>query len=93
MNPNGEQEISLERPGCLQVPIVQHEMLHVLGCQHEMTRADRDSHVDVIWNNILPGMCSVIIIERGQRAQGCCPYFSSSLLTVGLKQVGNECFS
>ena len=31
-------------------------MLHVAGFYHEMRRFDRDDHVTVNWENILPGI-------------------------------------
>lgn len=34
--------------------VVLHEMLHNMGFWHEQNRADRDTYVDVIWENINP---------------------------------------
>lgn len=49
------QIVSLSRGGCVFQQIVQHEMLHALGFNHEQTRSDRDEHVRIILNNVIPG--------------------------------------
>ena len=37
----GEQELNLQRSGCVAKGIVEHEMLHALGTWHEQSRPDR----------------------------------------------------
>ena len=51
----GEQVVSLARSGCVYHQVVQHELLHALGFNHEQTRSDRDSHVRIIYQNIMRG--------------------------------------
>jgi len=42
--------------GCGHTGIVVHEFLHALGFYHEQSRADRDDHVNIHWQNIKAGM-------------------------------------
>ncbi|KAK3509554.1 hypothetical protein QTP70_003728 [Hemibagrus guttatus] len=51
----GRQVLSLERNGCVFPHIVQHEFLHALGFHHEQTRSDRDDHVRILLQNVIPG--------------------------------------
>ncbi|XP_063737870.1 high choriolytic enzyme 1-like [Eleginops maclovinus] len=48
----GRQVLSLNRRGCVYHGIIQHEINHALGFQHEQTRSDRDSHVRINWEYI-----------------------------------------
>ncbi|XP_075044459.1 astacin-like metalloendopeptidase [Mixophyes fleayi] len=50
----GPQDVSLEIGGCLYNGVVQHELNHVLGFEHEHCRSDRDSYIKILWTNILP---------------------------------------
>nr|XP_002131103.1 plasminogen [Ciona intestinalis] len=38
--------------GCFRPGTVRHEMMHALGFYHEHSRADRDNHVEIKWDNI-----------------------------------------
>uniref|UniRef100_A0A3B3TT62 Metalloendopeptidase n=1 Tax=Poecilia latipinna TaxID=48699 RepID=A0A3B3TT62_9TELE len=49
---DGGQFISLEKPGCLSLRAIQHEVLHALGFKHEQVRSDRDEHVEILFKNI-----------------------------------------
>ncbi|KAL2088661.1 hypothetical protein ACEWY4_015560 [Coilia grayii] len=51
----GGQVVSLARRGCVYHSVVQHELLHALGFNHEQTRSDRDSHVRILYQNIIRG--------------------------------------
>ncbi|XP_077419214.1 high choriolytic enzyme 1-like [Vanacampus margaritifer] len=52
----GGQTVSLNRRGCVYEKIVQHELLHALGFNHEQTRSDRDNHVRIVLQNVQSGM-------------------------------------
>ncbi|XP_053178986.1 low choriolytic enzyme-like [Scomber japonicus] len=49
------QVVSLSRQGCIFQQIVQHELLHALGFNHEQTRSDRDQHVRILLQNVIRG--------------------------------------
>jgi N-acetylneuraminic acid mutarotase len=38
--------------GC-NAPVAVHEILHALGMEHEQSRCDRDSYVEILWANII----------------------------------------
>ncbi|XP_072374901.1 embryonic protein UVS.2-like isoform X1 [Scyliorhinus torazame] len=46
------QEISLQKPLCVHVGIIQHQLMHALGFYHENCRIDRDDHIEVEMANI-----------------------------------------
>ncbi|MCI4378995.1 hypothetical protein PGIGA_G00222720 [Pangasianodon gigas] len=47
------QTVSLAQNGCVFHQIVQHELLHALGFNHEQCRSDRDNHIRVVWDNVV----------------------------------------
>ncbi|XP_063054831.1 hatching enzyme 1.2-like [Engraulis encrasicolus] len=51
----GEQQVSLQRMGCMYTSTIQHELLHALGFNHEHQRSDRDNHVRVYLENVEDG--------------------------------------
>ena len=51
----GKQEISLAGKCASSTGIIQHEFMHALGLYHEQSRPDRDSYVDINWENVQGG--------------------------------------
>nr|QNH72425.1 toxin candidate TRINITY_DN36852_c0_g2_i2 [Pachycerianthus maua] len=51
----GLQNLSLG-DGCYSKGTIIHEVKHTLGFLHEQSRPDRDNFVEVLWENIEPGM-------------------------------------
>nr|XP_046251303.1 high choriolytic enzyme 1-like [Scatophagus argus] len=49
------QTVSLSRQGCVHYGMVQHELLHALGFNHEHCRSDRDQHIRVQLQNVIKG--------------------------------------
>lgn len=49
------QEISLQEPHCVDVGIIQHQMMHALGFYHETSRTDRKNHVEVKIEHVVKG--------------------------------------
>ncbi len=41
--------------GCDSTGTVLHEILHALGFWHEQSRPDRDNHLVIVFDNVLPG--------------------------------------
>ncbi|KAL7405600.1 hypothetical protein ABVT39_003824 [Epinephelus coioides] len=50
------QVVSLSHQGCVFQQIIQHELLHALGFNHEQTRSDRDQNVRILLQNVIRGM-------------------------------------
>ncbi|XP_062293243.1 meprin A subunit alpha-like [Scomber scombrus] len=49
------QILSLGR-GCDHKAVIEHELLHALGFCHEQSRTDRDDYVDILLDEVVPGM-------------------------------------
>merc|ERR1739838_994942 len=79
----GEQEIKIA-DGCeYMLGTIIHEMMHTLGFWHEQSRGDRDEHVTIVWENILPDMTSEFDKqEQGWESYGS-PYDKSSVMHYG----------
>lgn len=48
------QSLSLEKPGCMKMGTVLHELMHSLGFHHEQSRPDRDQYVKFFPQNVKP---------------------------------------
>ncbi|XP_061559265.1 low choriolytic enzyme-like [Phycodurus eques] len=75
------QVVSLSRRGCVFQQIIQHEMLHALGFNHEQTRSDRNEHVRILFENVIPGMQSNFRIVRTRNLGT--PYDYNSVMHYG----------
>uniref|UniRef100_A0A3B3DSW0 Metalloendopeptidase n=1 Tax=Oryzias melastigma TaxID=30732 RepID=A0A3B3DSW0_ORYME len=82
----GQQELSINRGGCMYSGIVQHELNHALGFQHEHTRSDRDSYVQINWQNIIPA--SAYNFNKHDTNNLNTPYDYSSIMHYGRVVVG-----
>ncbi|XP_064103416.1 zinc metalloproteinase nas-33-like [Macrobrachium nipponense] len=54
INRNSGQDLSIGS-GCEGLGTVAHEIGHAMGCYHEQSRSDRDSHVKILMGNIIAG--------------------------------------
>ncbi|XP_028257334.1 high choriolytic enzyme 1-like [Parambassis ranga] len=77
----GTQVLSLHRQGCLYNGIIQHEINHALGFQHEQTRSDRDNYVRINWENIDPQMAYNFYKQNTNNLNT--PYDYSSIMHYG----------
>ncbi|XP_068115593.1 embryonic protein UVS.2-like isoform X2 [Hyperolius riggenbachi] len=46
--------LSLNKKGCMLTGVIQHEVFHALGFNHEILRPDRDHYVKIVYENIQP---------------------------------------
>ncbi|XP_055350613.1 zinc metalloproteinase nas-14-like isoform X2 [Paramacrobiotus metropolitanus] len=46
------QDIALHANCLEEIGLIQHEIMHALGFYHEMSRADRDEHITIVWKNV-----------------------------------------
>ncbi|XP_076011411.1 high choriolytic enzyme 1-like [Genypterus blacodes] len=77
----GRQVLSLKRRGCMYHGVIQHEINHALGFQHEQTRSDRDQYVRINWSNINPQMAYNFHKHRTNNLNT--PYDYSSIMHYG----------
>ena len=54
----GNQKLNLGVPGCTDCGTAIHELLHSMGMAHEQSRPDRDTFVEIKWDNIISSMYS-----------------------------------
>ena len=44
--------------------MIEHELLHALGFYHEQSRTDRDDYVDILLDEVIPGMCGNVMVHH-----------------------------
>lgn len=76
----GAQNINLNF-ACRNPFVIVHEMLHMLGFNHEQTRQDRNSFVQILWDNILGDKKHNF--ETADRSYDLGPYDYDSLMHYG----------
>ncbi|XP_055353993.1 low choriolytic enzyme-like isoform X2 [Paramacrobiotus metropolitanus] len=76
----GGRQTVVYSPACLkQHGNVQHELMHVMGFFHEHSRADRDEHVKIIWDNIAKSDRDQFVIHEDGNTYGL-PYDYESVM-------------
>ena len=78
----GEQTFMLSN-GCVDTGIVVHELMHVLGFEHEHNRADRDSFITVNFENIDPQAVGMFAIKTADSSFFGTPYDINSITHLG----------
>jgi hypothetical protein len=61
----GEQDLSLGL-GCNFKGIIVHELMHAIGFFHKHSQPDREQHLNIHWNNIMPNMKKEFNIVDGR---------------------------
>ena len=62
--------VSFTTPNCPLETVIAHEVMHALGARHTHTRPDRDTKIDINFNNLdvlfFPSLhqCKIIILAR-----------------------------
>lgn len=64
----GKHVVSLAEPYCTVKGNIMHELMHVLGFIHEHQRGDRDSYININWQNLMTKEKSQFVILQSQRS-------------------------
>nr|BAJ23952.1 hatching enzyme [Normichthys operosus] len=77
----GKQVLSLDMYGCIFHGVIQHELNHALGFNHEQTRSDRDQYIRINWDNIKSNTFSNFRKQNSNNLNT--PYDYSSIMHYG----------
>ncbi|XP_056614028.1 hatching enzyme 1.2-like [Triplophysa dalaica] len=84
----GKQQVSLQRNSCVYNDLVQHELNHALGFEHEHARSDRDKYIRINWKFISPDM--VDAFEKQNTNNLNTPYDYGSVMHYGRTAFTNQ---
>lgn len=82
---NGGQQTLTLGNGCESVGIAAHEIGHLVGLWHEQSRADRDEHVTIHWENIESGKEGNFetYVQKGLSGKDVAAYNTNSIMHYG----------
>jgi hypothetical protein len=72
--------VAMGGSGSCSVTTILHEMGHIIGLYHEMTRSDRDGYVTVNYNNVIKGSWTSDFAINTQNQQLLSPYDYASVM-------------
>jgi astacin len=84
----GGGHVTLHRYGCTSLGVAVHELLHALGQSHEQSRPDRDTYVQIQWQNINSG--TEHNFDKRDTADAAIDYDYTSLMHYGSTDFGKQ---
>nr|AJD25293.1 astacin-like protein [Plectreurys tristis] len=78
----GRQILNLGK-GCRDFGTIVHELLHSLGLIHEHSRSDRDKYINIIWENVRPGLQKYLVQLSPDQNRILSPFDYDSIMMLG----------